>query len=449
MIPKAWRRGEVAVIGLGRSGVAAAKFLTREGIVVYASDVSEAASTREAASALRERGATVDVGLHDLDRISQAVAVVASPGVPPDAPPLRAARDAGVQVFAELDLAAMVLERSKLIVVTGTNGKTTTTALISHLLEHAGVPTAAAGNIGKPLIEIAWDAEAPAWVVVEASSFQLHDAPHLRPTVGVVTNLSPDHLDRYSSAAAYYNDKRQLFRNAVAQSVWILNGDDAAVLRLPAGAPGIRRRFSLRSPDDAWYDRLQKRLMLGGGRELLERSRLPLLGDHNVANALAASLAAAAVGLEPPVIGEGLATFRAIAHRLEPVHDADGVLWINDSKATNLASTEVALRAMTRPYVLIAGGRSKGDSYAKLAPLLPDRCRGVVAYGEARERITHDLAGVVCVESLEAFDEAVMRAGELAQSGDVVLLSPGAASFDQFGNFEERGDAFRRVAQGQ
>ncbi len=449
MIPKAWRRGEVAVIGLGRSGVAAAKFLTREGIVVYASDVSEAASTREAASALRERGATVDVGLHDLDRISQAVAVVASPGVPPDAPPLRAARDAGVQVFAELDLAAMVLERSKLIVVTGTNGKTTTTALISHLLEHAGVPTAAAGNIGKPLIEIAWEAEAPAWVVVEASSFQLHDAPHLRPTVGVVTNLSPDHLDRYSSAAAYYNDKRQLFRNAVAQSVWILNGDDAAVLRLPAGAPGIRRRFSLRSPDDAWYDRLQKRLMLGGGRELLERSRLPLLGDHNVANALAASLAAAAVGLDPPVVGEGLATFRAIAHRLEPVHDADGVLWFNDSKATNLASTEVALRAMTRPYVLIAGGRSKGDSYAKLAPLLPDRCRGVVAYGEARERITHDLAGVVCVESLEAFDEAVMRAGELAQSGDVVLLSPGAASFDQFGNFEERGDAFRRVAQGQ
>ncbi len=443
MIPRAWRRGEVAVIGLGRSGVAATQFLTREGVPVYASDTADPPQVRAVVTELRERGAVIDLGRHDLERIARAAAVVASPGVPPDAPPLRAARDAGVMVLAELDMAAMVLDRSDLIVVTGTNGKTTTTALIAHVLVEAGVSAAAAGNIGRPLIEIAAEETAPAWVVVEASSFQLHDAPHLRPRVGVVTNLSPDHLDRYPSAEAYYHDKRQLFRNAVAESIWILNGDDPLALRLPAGAPGVRRRFSLRAPDDAWFNRRQRTLMLGSD-PVIDRARLALLGDHNVANALAAALAAAAVGVDCEALGRGLACFPALEHRLEPVEELNGVLWINDSKATNIASMEVALQAMNRPYVLIAGGRPKGDSYQRLSSLMPGKCRAIVAYGEARGNIATALANLVCVEQVEAFEFAVQRAADLAQTGDAVLLSPGAASFDQFQDFEARGAAFKR-----
>ncbi len=446
MIPEAWREGEVAVVGLGRSGAAATKVLEQKGCRVYASDGAESESLRATAARLMSPKVSVELGAHDLDRIARAAAVIVSPGIRPDAPPLRSARDAGVDIFAELDLAAMMLRDTRLIVVTGTNGKTTTTALIAHCLAELGGPEVAAGNIGLPLVEIAAQPDHPRWLAVEASSFQLHDSPHLDPAVGVLTNLSPDHLDRYPSETAYYADKRNLFRNASPESVWVVNGDDEGALQLAANTPGQHRHWSLERPAHAWYERSSGRLLLGE-EHLLDREDLSLLGDHNVANALAAALAVAETGESRDDIANGLRSFTSLPNRLEPIREVNGVLWINDSKATNVSSTAVALKAMDKPFVLLAGGRPKGDSYDPLSNLLRERCKTVVAYGEARAKMAAALSGSVPIEQVERFEAAVSLAARVARPGEIVLLSPACASFDQFRNYEERGAEFARLVE--
>lgn len=448
MIPDAWRRGVVAVVGLGRSGVAATRLLAGAGVRVYASDASDHPYAGEALAALRTLGGVeLDVGRHDLAKIRGATAAVVSPGVPPDAPPLVAARAGGVPVVSELDLGFQALAPgTRAIAVTGTNGKTTTTALVAHLLRTAGFIAEAAGNIGRPLADIAVQAERYQWLAVEASSFQLHDSPHFAPDIGILTNLAPDHLDRYPSIEAYYADKRLFFQNARAHDVWVLNGDDPAVLALARGAPGRQVLFSLRGRADGWYDAAGRRLLLGG-HALLRREELHLLGDHNVANALAAALAVHEAGVSPGVIGEGLRSFVALAHRLEPVREVAGVLWINDSKATNIASTRVALEAMDRPFVLLLGGRHKGEPYTGLVPLLETKCQLVIAYGEAGPIIERDLQGRVPLERGGTFAAVVARARAAAQSGQAVLLSPACSSYDMFKNYEERGATFRQLVE--
>jgi UDP-N-acetylmuramoylalanine--D-glutamate ligase len=446
MIPDAWRRGTVAVIGLGKSGVAATRWLARAGVRVYASDAAATPFAGDAAAALRTLpGVEVDLGKHDTAKIQQATGVVVSPGVPTDAPPLTAARAAGVPIVSEIDLGAMILgAATRCIAITGTNGKTTTTALTAHLLKVAGVQAEAVGNIGRPLTDVALAGEQPAWLAVEVSSFQLHDSPDFAPAVGVLTNLAPDHLDRYPNVQAYYADKQLLFRNASDASVWILNGDDSAVLELAAGVRGRTMRFSLRGAGDAWYSP-DRQLRLGRAK-LIARDELQLLGDHNVANALAATLAAQQAGVEPAALAEGLRSFRALPHRLEPVGEVRGVRWINDSKATNIASTVVAVEAMDRPFVLLLGGRHKGEPYTRLAPLLQERCRLVIAYGEAGPLVEHDLSGKIPLELGTTFEDVVARARRAAQPGEAVLLSPACSSYDMFKNYEERGAMFRRLA---
>jgi UDP-N-acetylmuramoylalanine--D-glutamate ligase len=442
VIPDAWRAGEVAVLGIARTGLAAGRWLLARGVKVYASDAGP--GLPGAADALRAQGAAVDTGGHDLARIARAAAVVVSPGVPPDAPAVNAAREAGVPVRSEIDLGARALGGTRLAVVTGTNGKSTTTALVAHLITEGGVPCPAVGNIGRPLIELALEPTPPAWASVEVSSFQLHDSPGLEPAVGVLTNLAPDHLDRYPDAETYYADKRFLFRNATPRSVWVLNGDDPAVLALADGAPGARRLWRTSGSAEAWLNRAAGTLMLDGAA-LLARDRLPLLGDHNVENALAAILVAHAAGISRERIALGLTSFRGLPHRLEPVGTVDGVWWINDSKATNVASSVVGIRAMNRPFVLILGGRHKGQPYTSLAPLLAERCRGAVAYGEAGPLIAADLEGAVRLACVGTLEDAVARAREWAERGDAVLLSPACSSFDLFANYEARGAAFRAL----
>jgi UDP-N-acetylmuramoylalanine--D-glutamate ligase len=430
------------VVGLGRSGVAAARLLLANGVAVYGSDAGAGQPLDAVAAELTVLGAAVDLGGHDLDRIRNAAAVVLSPGVPPDAPPVRAARDAGVPVRAEIDVGLEALAGVPYIGITGTNGKTTVTALTAHLLRAAGRDAEAGGNIGTPLCEIALRDRRPAWLAIEFSSFQLHDCPGVRPAVGILTNLSADHLDRYPSIEAYYADKRLLFANADAGSIWVSNGDDADSQALTSGVAGRHLHFSTRYQTDGWYDRGGDRLMLGS-EDLVGRQELPLLGDHNVANALAAGLAVAATDVSPAAIRQGLRSFRALSHRLEPVREAEGVLWINDSKATNVASTEVAVAALERPFVLLLGGRHKGEPYGRLAPGLRRLCRAVVAYGEAAPLVAADLAGVVPVERGGSFEDVLERAARLARPGDAVLLSPACSSYDMFRNYEERGTRFR------
>jgi UDP-N-acetylmuramoylalanine--D-glutamate ligase len=450
VIPDRWRRGEVAVVGLMRSGRAAAELLRRGGVAVYASDAADTPALRENAVALERAGCAVELGRHDLARIARATAVVVSPGVPPDAAPVAAARAAGVPVEAELEFAARLLRDTRLIVVTGTKGKSTTTACAAHLLAALGLGDAgAAGNIGTALSAVALAGAHPPFLAVEASSFQLHDSPTLAPAVGVLTNLSPDHLDRYGSAEAYYADKALLFRNATPSSHWVVNGDDAAALALAAPAAGRRETFSLEHRAAAgFYDRAGRWLVLRG-TPLLKREALGLLGDHNVANALAALLAMPEEA-DREALARALATFRPLPHRLEPVRELDGVLWIDDSKATILSAVEVALKSvpLPRPVVLLLGGRPKLASFTPLAPHLA-RVRAVVAYGEAAPLIERDLAGATAVVRARAADFAGVLAGarRLAQPGDAVLLAPGCTSFDMFANAEERGRQFRAVVE--
>jgi UDP-N-acetylmuramoylalanine--D-glutamate ligase len=435
--------GEIAVIGLGRSGIAATRLLRRAGAPVYASDTGRSPVLLAHAEELAGLGAAVELGGHDLDRIARAVLCVVSPGVPPDAAPIAAARRAGVPVRAEAELGLEAMPGVRYIAVTGTNGKSTTTALIGHLLGRAGHRALAVGNLGTPLSEVAVEPVQPEWLAVELSSFQLHDMKDLRPAVGVLTNLSPDHLDRYATLADYYADKRRLFLHAEPESVWVSNADDEPSRTMLNGVAGRHLRFSVRASADGWYDRGADVLRIGA-ETLLPRAELPLLGDHNVANALAAALAVHAIGTDLADLAEGLRSFAALPHRMEPVGEVDGVLWINDSKATNLASTEVAVTALTRPFVLLLGGRHKGEPYTRLAPLLRGHCRAVIAYGEARPLIVRDLAasGVPILEA-DGFEEVMARARELGRPGDAVLLSPACSSYDMFSNYEERGKRFR------
>ena len=454
--------GEVAVLGLGKSGVAAAELLRRRGLSVYASDASTGDGARRAAETLRLLDVTVAVGTHDLERIGGAALVVASPGIPPTAPPLVAARERGVEVISEIELALRAVPALRYVAVTGTNGKTTTTALIGHLLRALGHDAVDAGNIGTPLAAVALRDPCPGWVALELSSFQLHDTPSVAPAVGVLTNVTPDHLDRYPTVDAYYADKALLFTNASPTSRWVLNADDPISLTMTASVAGERLYFSTRDETPASagravapaasYDRAAETLMVLG-QPLLRRTEFPLLGDHNVANALAASLAVMAADPAHRTttarerIAAGLRTFRPPPHRLELVGEWDGVQWINDSKATNISSTLVAVEGMTRPTVLLLGGRHKGEPYTALAAPIRAHVTHVIAYGESAPIVEQDLRGVVPITRLGSdFMAVIDTARELARPGDAVLLSPACSSYDMFDNYEERGARFRELA---
>ena len=465
MIPAGWKAGEVAVVGLGKSGRAAAKLLAREGVRVYASDAGKGEALDLVAVELSAADVQTDVGVHDLDRIARAMAVVVSPGVPPDAPPLKTARENKVPIVSETEVALLTMPDLRYIAVTGTNGKTTTTAMVGHLLRALGLDAVDAGNIGTPLSDIALSGRNP-WIALEMSSFQLHDTPSVKPLVGVVTNLAPDHLDRYRNAEEYYADKALIFMNDHDKSHWVWNADDVEVIRLPSRRPAVEGKnqrllqgdswtFSIESPHaSGYFDRAANQLVVLD-RPLLERKDLALFGDHNVANALAASLA---VMVADPAhrtnearekLAEGLRTFRALEHRLEPVGEINGVLWINDSKATNVSSTLVAVQGMTRRTVLLLGGRHKGEPYTALAKDVARVGGTVLAYGESAEIVERDLKDLVPVERLgNDFEKVIGRARQLAKKGDVVLLSPACSSYDMFDNYIQRGSEFRRLARG-
>ena len=438
---------EVAVLGLGRSGIAAARLLLSRGIKVFASESDSGTELEAKTAPLGRAGASVQLGGHDLMRVKRAIAVVVSPGIPPQVAPLETARKAGIPIHSEIDVGFLALpDTTRVIAITGTNGKTTTTALIAHLLSTGGLRATSAGNIGTPLAQAAMEEEPYDWLAVEISSFQLHDSDHFSPGIGVVTNLAPDHLDRYPSIEDYYGDKARLLRHATKESIWVLNADDAGVLALARGVPGKLKKFSVKAKADGWFDRAKGKLMLGR-TGLLPRNQLPLLGDHNVANALASALAVQAAGVSNDKIAEGLRTFRALPHRMEPVREVKGVLWINDSKATNIASTSVALDALDRPFILLLGGRHKGEPYSVMADKLKGRARAVVAYGEAADQIERDLKGIVKVVRASGFDDVIAKAAGLAKAGDAVLLSPACSSYDMFRNFEDRGARFRAAVE--
>lgn len=459
------RGGEVAVIGLGRSGAAVARLLLRAGNAVYVSDSGTGEALESVAESLRAEGAEVEVGAHDLSRVSRADVMVTSPGVPPDARPILAAAHAGVPVLGEVEVALRAMPRAQVIAVTGTNGKSTTTTLAAQLLRASGRQAVEAGNIGTALSVYALEHTPPDWIALELSSFQLRHVPSLKPTAGVVTNLASDHLDWYPDVKSYWDDKALLMQNDDEASCWVLNGDDPEVLllheRLPEGHAsrgGLRGRtlhFSLHdSSADAYFSPRSGQLILFG-ETLLSRDEFPLLGPHNVANALAASLAVAGTAPDDSSfelhasMAAGLRSATGLPHRMQPAGEYNGILWINDSKATNVASTRVALEGMQRPYVLLLGGRHKGEPYTSLLAPMRGRVRAVIAYGEAAPTIKSDLGDAVPVVMAGSdFRDVLGTARELAEPGDAILLSPACSSFDMFPSYDERGAAFMKGARG-
>ncbi len=470
----------MSIVGLGASGKAAALLALNQGMTVYVSELSTHARVAARARELQALGADVQLGGHDFDRIQSSEVVVVSPGIPQDAEVLRELRNRGVRWIAEPEFAVRFYQGS-LIAVTGTNGKTTTAVLIDHLLNTAGMDSALGGNVGgglaPPASELALRRPAPEWYVLEVSSFQLADTVRFAPDIGVLTNLGIDHLDRYPDVAAYHRDKSHLFDRATDASRWVLNGEDRAVLELARPASGRRFLFRRDPPGparesgdaggDEWVaaflsDGILTLQVTGNGEPepLLSREELPLLGSHNVLNALAAGITARLAGASPEEIRDGLRSFRPIPHRLEPVAEAGGILWVNDSKATNVAAATSAMESLDRPLIVLLGGKDKGEDFGPLARPIRSRARAVVVYGEAAPRLERELGEALrslgeeeertvppMVRVDEGFDAAVAVGASLAQPGDAVLLAPACSSFDLFEDYEERGRRFSDLAR--
>ncbi|MEK6606528.1 MAG: UDP-N-acetylmuramoyl-L-alanine--D-glutamate ligase [Myxococcota bacterium] len=422
----------VLVVGFGRSGLAAARFLARRGARVTVTDMRTEAELHGAVRALGG-AATLELGGHRAESFTSTDLVVLSPGVPP-LPEIDAARRAGVEIVGEYELACRQL-RGTLVAITGTNGKSTTTSLCGHLCAELGRPLFVGGNLGTPLIEAA---DGPAagedgLVIAEVSSFQLETVRDAHAQVAALLNVTEDHLDRYADMGAYGAAKQRVFLNQTERDLAIVKGGLEAATRASV------RRFASDQRADAWLDGAD--LVIGETR--YATSDLPLVGRHNHENALAAFLVARAVGVSQGAIRERAKSFRPLPHRMEPAGEIDGVAFYDDSKATNVGSVVGSLEGFVRPLVLIAGGRDKGGDYAPLVAVLRRRARAVVLIGEARERIAAAIGDALPIVVADDMPAAVRRARTLAQPGDAVVLSPACSSYDMFENFEERGRAFK------
>lgn len=443
----------ILIIGAARSGVASAEYLLSIGKQIVISDMNTKLA-EDVETQLGHASVSYVWGKQPDVAALQPELIVMSPGVPLSIPPVVKARELGIPVISEPELAFRYSDVS-FVAITGTNGKTTTTTLTAFLLEKEGRKVVAGGNIGLPLISQCPQMSANDIVVAEMSSFQLESVDSFCPKVAVVMNLTPDHLDRHKTMEAYAAAKANIFKNQGPEEYLLLNKDDAIVAAMAAGAKSHVYYFSQQEilDEGIWLEdgnlvyRLDKN---GAPQVLIPAAEIGIVGSHNWQNAMAASLAALLMGQQSEIIAERLRAFKGVAHRMEPVATIDGVLYVNDSKGTNPDSTEKALGSYgERPIVLIAGGRNKGSDMAVLVPLMRAHCRGVVLVGEATGDFIDAFARTgytdyVCADS---FEDAVAKAREMAQSGDVVLLSPACASWDMFDNFEQRGDLFKELVK--
>lgn len=437
----------VAVLGLGRSGTAAARLLQRMGASVYASDVSASDQVALAARTLADEGIEASAAGHDRELLADCDWIVVSPGIPPDAEILVAPPVCDRPLFSEIEV-AWWFARAPVAAVTGTNGKTTTTALLGAVAQTGGISVSVAGNIGRAFSTAVLEDCDVEWYVLEVSSFQLARIETFKPRVAVVLNLTADHLDTYPDVHSYAQDKARIAMNQDRGDHLCLNGEDGALSDFGSGQSVTRHWFHRYESVErgAWVD--DGWITLTGeaySGPIVKTAALKIPGQHNVQNALAATLAAELMGVEPTAISSGLASFGGVEHRLERVGVVDGVTFVNDSKATNVESVTVALEAFDQPLIVILGGRHKGSSYAPLARLLEARARHVLAIGESGPQIVSELGGVVDVTDVGTLERAVELARELARPGDLVLLSPACSSYDQFVNYEARGEQFRQL----
>jgi len=436
----------VLVIGLARTGLATASFCASRGSIVTATDARSAEELGEAVANLRTAGVILKPGGQSEDILQGQELVIPSPGVPADAPLLLRAREFGISVWSEIELAFRFLQGT-LIGITGSNGKTTTTALIEHILCSARFSTLLAGNIGTPLISQVGDSNERTFTVAELSSFQLELIETFRPNIAVLLNITPDHLDRHKTFSAYAAAKARIFENQTANDFAIFNADDGNSAK---HAPVHSRvfLFSRRKNVDQGAFVKDERIILRQGAEeevILERSEIPLPGAHNLENVLAAALAARLAGVQPLQIAAAIRAFAGVEHRIEFVTEIHGVRFYNDSKATNVDATLKALEAFPGKIIVILGGKDKDSDYTLLRNTLRERAILALLIGSAAGKIEREIDGSVAVQRVETLENAVHAALQAAHAGDIVLLSPACASFDQFQNYEHRGRVFKEL----
>ena len=437
------------MVGLARSGLAAVEALAGAGQSVKGVD----SGRPEGLGVLDDAGIEYRLDDDGIELLEGVATLVKSPGVPTDAPVVVAARERGIRVLGELEIGWRMIP-SRFLAITGTNGKTTATELTAHLFREAGREVVSLGNVGSPVCGLAGDRPSGELTVVcECSSFQLEDTEYFSPDCAVFLNLAPDHLDRHEDMESYGQAKLRIFANQVEGDVAVLNDGDEWL----AGAdiPGAAQRIHYvpaepgDRPVDLWIE--DGRITVEG-RPLVAVDRLSLLGRHNVANAMAAAAAALSFGLSEEAVARGLESFHGLPHRMEPVAEVAGVTWINDSKGTNVSATRAALASFDADVRLILGGSLKGESFEPLVPAILSSCRSVHLIGEAMPELHSALAEVESggVPLLDCGDlpSAVDQAAEMASAGEVVLLSPACASFDQFSDYEERGERFRDLVRG-
>jgi UDP-N-acetylmuramoylalanine--D-glutamate ligase len=440
---------KVLVVGLGKSGLAAALFLRRRGAQVTVSDIRSAEALAKEIPALIEEGIMVETGGHGLLTFRRQDLIVVSPGVPLDTPELAQVRSFGLPVIGELELAARFL-KGRMLAITGSNGKTTTTALVGEILQKAGIPSLVGGNIGVPVVALIDQSTDETWSVLEVSSFQLESTDQFHPSIAVILNITPDHLDRHGSFENYCAAKERIFAAQTAEDFLVLNADNERVAEAAVRAPAMIYWFSIEHPVEqgAWLDNgyVVYRSAKGAATEqVMPLSEIPLKGAHNVENVLAAVVAARLAGAPADAIRQAIESFQAVEHRLEFVARIDGVEYYNDSKATNVDATTKAVAAFDSGIHLILGGKDKGSPYTVLAPLLRERVRAVYTIGSAAAKIESELRGVVSIHSCQTLDNAVGAAAAAARPGEVVLLAPACSSFDQFESYEHRGRVFKEL----
>ena len=440
------RGKRVLVVGLARTGVATALFCAARGAILTATDTRAESQIADVAARLRTAGVAVELGGHQQATYLAQDLIVPSPGVPADDPHLQAARAKGVAIWSEIELAYRFM-KGRLIGITGSNGKTTTTALVAHILRTAGMDTILAGNIGTPLIACVQQMRENSWTVAELSSFQLELIETFRPDIAVWLNLTPDHLDRHHTMEAYAAAKARLFENQTSADAAVINADDPASNPYAPTKPRVYW-FSRKGPvTQGAYVRGEEIVFRREGNEegLLRLGDIPLVGAHNLENVLAAASAAHLAGAAPAQIAQAVRSFPGVEHRIEFVAEIGGVRYCNDSKATNVDATLKALDSFPGRILIILGGKDKGSDYTVLQKPLREKAILALLIGAAAEKIEQQIAGSVAIERSGTLEHAVETASHAARPGDVVLLAPACASFDQFQNYEHRGRVFKEL----
>ncbi len=437
------RNRKVLVVGLAKTGVAVARFLKKRGAHVTVTDLKNKDELGSYAEEVLAMGISLSLGAHETQHFMNSDLIVLSPGVPHTITPLDTAREAGIPVIGEIELASRHIAEP-MVAVTGTNGKTTTTSLIGEMLKASGQKVFVGGNIGAPLIDYVETGMQADTIVVEISSFQLDTIEHFRPEVGLLLNITEDHLDRYDDFEHYVQSKGRLFENQESTDVAILNAQDKAVSRLEGHITSQRLYFNAQQTAHGAVVRDKEMVcnLPGKAPAVFSLAGFGLKGAHNVENAAAASLAALVAGGDESGIQAALDTYEGLHHRMEFVKIIGGVHYYNDSKATNVDAVKRSLESFDANVILIMGGRDKGGSYTILEALIRERVKKLIAMGEAREKILKALGGLTRTEETGTLDEAVLLAHESATPGDIVLLSPGCSSFDQFTDYAERGETF-------